>query len=75
MKSESSARCEALRSAQVALARYKKPGECWSEEVIDERRREAIRELPLVDLDVSRGDLLEVLEAEHGHVSGDFALE
>ena len=29
----------ALRKAQVALAKYKKPGECWSEELIDERRR------------------------------------
>ena len=29
----------ALRKAQLALAKYKKPGECWSEELIDERRR------------------------------------
>lgn len=44
-KVELSSRQMALRSAQVALAKYKKPGESWSEELIEERRREAAREL------------------------------
>ncbi len=42
---ELSSRQVALRSAQAALAKYKKPGESWSEELIAERRREAAREL------------------------------
>ena len=29
----------ALRKAQVALAKYRKLGECWSEELIEERRQ------------------------------------
>ena len=42
---ELSPRQVALRSAQAALAKYKKPGDSWSEELIAERRREAAREL------------------------------
>ena len=42
---ELSSRQVALRSAQAALAKYKKPGDSWSEELIEERRREAAREL------------------------------
>ncbi len=37
----------ALRKAQAALAKYKKPGEVWSEEVIEARRLEAARERDL----------------------------
>jgi|GEM_PF-3836657 len=41
---EISSRQLALRKAQAALAKYKKPGEVWSEEVIEQRRLEAVRE-------------------------------
>ena len=44
---EISSRQLALRKAQALLAKYKKPGDLWSEEVIEERRLEAARERDL----------------------------
>ena len=44
---ELSPRLLVLRKAQASLAEYKKPGELWSEEVIEERRLEAARERDL----------------------------
>ena len=44
---EISSRQRALRQAQGVLAKYKKPGEVWSEEVIEERRIGAARERDL----------------------------
>ncbi len=44
---EISSRQLALRKAQQLLAKYKNPGEVWSEEEIEERRLEAARERDL----------------------------
>ena len=37
-------RAQALARLQAAAARFAKPGESWSQELIEERRREAERE-------------------------------